>query len=119
VFVFLLSGHRSFVQSVNLDCFLGKRTQTAEPDEQEIVATGAIDALLLPHKSTDLCEADDICDGHEHETALEAAGLTDLLGDLPFDVTGQEVDADADRTVVETAEQLLFELTRHLFTVCF
>ena len=30
VFVFLLSGHRTFVQGVNFDCLLGKRTQTAE-----------------------------------------------------------------------------------------
>ena len=93
---------------VDLLCLLRERAQTAEHHHAAVADRAALDTLLVAHLSANDRRADDVCERHEHEDAVQDARLTDLLGDLALRVAGHEVGDDADHAVIEApAETVL------------
>jgi len=71
------------------------------------------DVLLSANLFSYLGATDDVGDRNDGKNSVCNAALSDLLGDLAFDVARHEVRNDAERAVVKAAAQTVLEF-RHL-----
>ena len=79
----------------------------------EILETGALDALLLTDLASDGGTGPDVQQWDELGESAQDTTVAHRLGVLPEGVAGAEVGDDAGRAVVETAEDPVTPLARH------
>lgn len=114
VAISLLPGDAVSPEGVGLLGSLCQGAAVTAPGSQEIGDHSSFDPLRLPDFSTDLGVADDVGKRDELNETAEQAALSLCLGVFTGSIAWREVGDDAHTEVIETTEQSVLPLVRHL-----